>query len=243
MGANAQTTVPTFTAGDVLTAAQMNQSARTGVPVFADTTARDAAFGGSGEKTLAEGQLCYLESTNVVQYYDGSSWATVGPQTVTAPGLELITSQTIGSAVSTVAVTNVFSSTYDNYKIIVSGGVASTTNVLTLQLGSQTSGYYGCFVGGLYTTGAVAGVQNNATANFTIIGQGRTTDLTATIEVIGPNFTKQTYITASNVISTGGYYGTYVGDSGTTTSFTGFTLGTSTGTMTGGTIKVYGYKN
>lgn len=79
MGANAQTTVPTFTAAQVLTADQMNQSARTGVPVFADTTARDAAFGGSGEKTLAEGQLCYLEDANVVQYYDGAAWGTVGP--------------------------------------------------------------------------------------------------------------------------------------------------------------------
>lgn len=79
MGANAQTSVPTFTVGQVLTAAQMNQSARTGVPVFANTTARDAAFGGTGEKTLAEGQLCYLEDSNVVQYYDGTSWATVGP--------------------------------------------------------------------------------------------------------------------------------------------------------------------
>jgi hypothetical protein len=81
MGANAQTSVPTFTTGQVLTAAQMNQSARTGVPVFADATARDAGFGGTGEKTLAEGQLCYLESTNVVQYYDGAAWATVGPIT------------------------------------------------------------------------------------------------------------------------------------------------------------------
>jgi hypothetical protein len=81
MGANAQTTVPTFTASQVLTAAQMNQSARTGVPVFADTTARDAAFGGSGEKTLAEGQLCYLEDTNKVQYYDGSAWANLGSVT------------------------------------------------------------------------------------------------------------------------------------------------------------------
>jgi len=53
MGANAQTTVPTFTTGQVLTADQMNQSARTGVPVFADSTARDAGFGGSGEKTKA----------------------------------------------------------------------------------------------------------------------------------------------------------------------------------------------
>jgi hypothetical protein len=81
MGANAQTTVPTFTAGQVLTAAQLNNSARTGVPVFADTTARDAAFGGAGEKTLAEGQLCYLEDTNKVQYYDGAAWANLGSMT------------------------------------------------------------------------------------------------------------------------------------------------------------------
>jgi hypothetical protein len=81
MGANAQTTVPTFTSGQVLTADQQNQSARTGVPVFADTTARDAAFGGAGEKTLAEGQLCYLEDTNKVQYYDGAAWANLGSVT------------------------------------------------------------------------------------------------------------------------------------------------------------------
>jgi hypothetical protein len=81
MGANAQTTVPTFTAGQVLTADQMNQSARTGVPVFADATARNAGFNGTGEKILAEGQLAYLEDLNVVQYYDGAAWATVGPST------------------------------------------------------------------------------------------------------------------------------------------------------------------
>ena len=81
MGANAQTTVPTFTAGQVLTADQQNQSARTGVPVFATTVTRDAAFGGAGEKTLAEGQLCYLESTNKVQYYDGAAWANLGSMT------------------------------------------------------------------------------------------------------------------------------------------------------------------
>lgn len=98
MGANAQTTVPTFTAAQVLTADQMNQSARTGVPVFADSTARDAGFGGSGEKVLAEGQLCYLESTNVVQYYDGSVWATVGPATaIVGTSATVATSQTTTS--------------------------------------------------------------------------------------------------------------------------------------------------
>ena len=76
MGANAQTSVPAFTSGQVLTAAQVTQI-NTGIPVFASSTERDAAFGGTGEKTLAEGQMAYLEDTNATQYYDGSSWAAV----------------------------------------------------------------------------------------------------------------------------------------------------------------------
>lgn len=80
MGANATTFVPAYVAGEVLTAADLTVT-NSGVPVFADTTARDAAFGGSGEKVLAEGQLCYLEDSNLVQYYTGSAWDTVGPTT------------------------------------------------------------------------------------------------------------------------------------------------------------------
>ena len=80
MGANAQTVVPVFTAGQVLTAAQVTQI-NTGVPVFATTVTRDAAFGGAGEKTLAQGQFCYLESTGKMQVYTGSAWANVGTST------------------------------------------------------------------------------------------------------------------------------------------------------------------
>ena len=76
---NEQTSVPLYAASEILTAANMNISAGTGVPVFATTVTRDAAFGGANEKVLAEGQLCYLSATNVVQYYDGAAWATVGP--------------------------------------------------------------------------------------------------------------------------------------------------------------------
>ena len=76
---NEQTTVPLFVASEVLTAADMNLSAGTGVPVFSNSTTRDAGFGGAGEKVLAEGQLCYLSDSNIVQYYSGSAWATVGP--------------------------------------------------------------------------------------------------------------------------------------------------------------------
>lgn len=78
MGANAQTSVPLFVANSVLTAAQQNISAATGVPVFATTVTRDAAFGGSN-KVLAEGQLAYIEASDVVQYYTGAAWATLAP--------------------------------------------------------------------------------------------------------------------------------------------------------------------
>ena len=83
MGVNATTFVPAYVAGEVLTAADLTVT-NSGVPVFADTTARDAAFGGTGEKVLAEGQLCYLESTNKVQFYDGTSWANLGSMTEVA---------------------------------------------------------------------------------------------------------------------------------------------------------------
>jgi hypothetical protein len=76
---NTQTSVPAFTAGQVLTAAQMTE-VNTGIPVFATTTTRDAAFGGTGEKTLAEGQFAYIEADNSTQYYDGSAWQNIGYQ-------------------------------------------------------------------------------------------------------------------------------------------------------------------
>jgi hypothetical protein len=77
MGANAQTAVPVFTAGQVLTAQQQTEI-NTGIPVFATTVTRDAAFGGAGEKTLAEGQFAYIEATDTTQYYDGAAWQSVG---------------------------------------------------------------------------------------------------------------------------------------------------------------------
>jgi hypothetical protein len=97
---NEQTSVPLFTAGEVLTAANMNISAGTGVPVFTNSTTRDAAFGGAGEKVLAEGQLCYLSDTNIVQYYTGAAWASVGA-TDWAAWTPTWTNLTVGNATQT----------------------------------------------------------------------------------------------------------------------------------------------
>jgi hypothetical protein len=77
MGANASTAVPVYASGEVLDAARLNLT-NSGIPVFSGTATRDAAFGGSGEKVLAEGQFVYLEDTDALQYYSGTSFVAVG---------------------------------------------------------------------------------------------------------------------------------------------------------------------
>jgi hypothetical protein len=240
MGANAQTTVPTFVSGQVLTADQQNQSARTGVPVFAGTTERDAAFGGAGEKTLAEGQLCYLESTNVVQYYDGAAWATVGP--ATAPGLVLISTQTIGTGVSAVNFTNVFSSTYAGYRITYYHTSSTSSNSAILaQLGTgaaTTTNYNGYLVTSYNPWGTNTQASQAVTSGFVLSYTGGVTNFGA-MDLFAPNLARPTYA--------GGFYctdqngGFTSGRQTDNTQFTSLHVSAATGTITGGAISVYGY--
>jgi hypothetical protein len=238
--ANEQTSVPLYAAAEVLTAANMNISAGTGVPVFATTVTRDAAFGGAGEKVLAEGQLCYLSDSNIVQYYTGAAWATVGPA---SPGaLTLIKTQTIGTTVGSVAVTSAFSSTYDNYKIIINGGVGSTESDLAFQLGATTTGYYGSLMYGSYGGGAATNAASSNQANFLYCGSADTGNISSNFDVLAPNLAKKTSMNGQFVRqTTGGICGATNSFLNNTTQYTDFTILASTGTFTGGTIYVYGY--
>ena len=133
--ANEQVKVPLFAASEILTAANMNLSAGTGVPVFSTSVTRDAAFGGAGEKVLAEGQLCYLSDSNIVQYYTGSAWATLGPSTSITSAIfnETQASGTNGgSSVATTWTKRVFNTTVVNN--ITGASIASS--VITLPAGS-----------------------------------------------------------------------------------------------------------
>lgn len=60
-----------FTAGDVLTAAQVDgYLMRQTIMVFASTSARDTALSGN----LEEGMFAFTTDTNSVYYYTGSAW-------------------------------------------------------------------------------------------------------------------------------------------------------------------------
>jgi len=242
MGANAQTSVPTFTAGEILTAANMNISARTGIPVFADSTARDAAFGGTGEKTLAEGQFAYLESTNATQYYDGAAWQSVG----VTPGLVCVKAETAFSAVASVTADNVFSATYTNY-ILTVRYTTSTTNNMNLQfrVGGVTAAtnYNQQFLAGVNTTADIARVSSQTSYQL-----GRSTNgsfLSLVTAQISGVFLAEATVIANQVASADGAYaspvsGQHAGNHSTATSYDGFILSVSTGTFTG-SYTVYGY--
>jgi len=233
MGANAQTAVPAFVAGEILTAVEMTQ-VNTGVPVFATTTTRDNAFSGTGEKVLAQGQFAFIEATNTTQYYNGSAWVTVG-----ASGLTLITSQVIGSAVASVQVTGAFSTTYDAYKIIVAGGAGSSANAgIRMTLGATAANYYYGIPLAIYSGGGAASLAGTNTTSWEV-GSVNAASLNVNVELVDPFNTKTTKMFAQVAKDTSG--GSGGGFLDNTTSYTAFTFTPSAGTFTGGTIYVYGY--
>jgi hypothetical protein len=162
---------------------------------------------------------------------------------LTNAGLVYIKSQTVGSGVSSVTVSSAFSSTYDNYKIIYSGGGGSGGIYLTLQLGSTTTNYFGSMFGSAYSGGAFIGIGVNSAANFPYAGLASTNYATMSVELYGPNLAKSTNFSAGwtfNLTSTG--YSMFIGEEASTTQHTAFTIGTSSGTISGGTVTVYGYR-
>jgi hypothetical protein len=172
-----------------------------GIPVFATTVTRDAAFGGTGEKTLAEGQFAYLETGNVTQYYDGAAWVAVGgiansatAQTNSAQStasttyvdLATVTSVTVTTGTSAFCVwhaagVNAASLAGVYVSVAVSGATtvaASDTIANYLQTPSSSLGIYFPIHSGHIFTGLTAG-SNTFTIKY------RTTSGTATFDTRG----------------------------------------------------------
>jgi hypothetical protein len=72
---------------------------------------------------------------------DFTTGAVLTAAQMNAVGLWLVKTQTVGSAVPDVTVTDAFSADYDNYKILYTGGTASgAVGPLNMKLGSSTTG-------------------------------------------------------------------------------------------------------
>jgi len=212
---------------------------------------------GAGTLTISAGAGVTLNGADVLtvsQYQGGQIFFTTASSaiffptaktvSVSAGGVVLVSATTIGSGVSSVAVSSAFSSTYDNYLITLSGGVASGNVDLSLQLGATTTGYYAGYNKVTYSTGSASASSNNNAANFSAIGVGTTNSLHAFVNVLSPNLAKNTNINGGfGVNLAGAASSVFAGFLNDSTQYTAFTIAPSSGTLTGGTIRVYGYAN
>lgn len=186
-------TPPDFTAGSVLTAAQLNKG---GLWVMTPTGATNGTV--SGNKV------------------------------------------TMDNTITSVTVTGVFTDDFDNYLVMVSGGSASTNISIRIQLGATTTNYLGSF---LYTNYAATPLADGGNANSSWIyaGSGTTNGLAMSATICNPKLAKATYCTAQ--AANGTFAGLFTGVLNNTTQYSDLVLSPSTGTMSGGTIVVYGYNN
>jgi hypothetical protein len=161
-------------------------------------------------------------------------------------GLWLVKTQTVSSspAVSSVTVTDAFSADYDNYRITYTGGTQSISADLNLVLGASSTGYYGVLIFGATTSpGAPSMALNNNATRFDWVGGGSAGQTShASFDLLGP------FLSGWTKVRNGGYengvnIGTQQGTHQVASSFSAFTLGIVGGTLTGGTIRVYGYRN
>ncbi|CAB5224799.1 hypothetical protein UFOVP740_11 [uncultured Caudovirales phage] len=245
MGANAQTSVPTFTTGQVYTAQQANWM-NTGIPVFATTTTRDAAFGGSGEKTLAQGQYAYIEATSTLQVYTGSAWVTA-----ISTGLTYLTGGSFTTVAAVSLTAGTFSSTYRNYLININiTANSSDSNALNWRgrasgTDNSTANYSFALGGRRYSDGlATAGGNGaSATAGRLTFMQSPMTGSVVSATFFAPQLASPTsFVTSSTgrgvgdpdaALQGGGYFNA-------STQFDALSFYPATGTISG-TYEVYGY--
>ena len=181
---------------------------------------------------------------NTGQVLAKSSSADYATEWVAPSGLELVKTQAIGTAVSGITVTNAFSSKYDNYRVVISGGTIATSLTLSIRMGATATGYYGGSI--RVTTASVSSAegQSNATAYEVGIGAVGTNSPSMTLDILGPFTATKTTFFATSVNSIASAAGGARWNNGwldNTTSYTDFTF-VNGGTITGGTVYVYGYK-
>ena len=153
------------------------------------------------------------------------------------PGLRLVKKQTIGTAVTSVTVTNAFSATYENYKVIISGGLASAGVSLAVRLGATITGYNIGQIFINYTSSTVTGFAATNQARW-LVGAANTTDLELDVDLKAPFLARKTLMNGQQA---NGFGLTAFGELTDTTSYTDLVILPTSGNLTGGTIYVYGY--
>ena len=205
-----------------------------------------------------EGQVIFQKDTDQLLVWNGTAWVIPNSPAQNPMGLELVTTCTVTSAGGTsatasggvvtigagntsVTVANAFSATYDSYKIIINGGASSAQVGMYMQIGGSAGSYYGFYTYGTYGAATVYGANTNNGSSAQYIGGCDIGMLHLDATVTNPFLAMTTGISGSMGIW-GNNRGSSAYDHEVSTSFSSFVIGPLSGTITGGTLRVYGYR-
>jgi hypothetical protein len=221
-----------FTNGSVLQASEVNENLmQQAVATFSNAAARTAAI-----TSPVEGQMTYLLDVDRYEHWNGSSW-------ISPFGMTLLASAS-PSASTEVIFNNVFSSSYQTYKIYynLSGSASTGLNSRLRSSGTDvTTNYAWQFFEAINT--AIAGGRDTSSGLFNF-GAIRTSGRSfGFIEISNPFAVAETsYVClaqdplglASIQIRSGGQFNS--------TSYDGLRIYPSSGNITG-SIRIYGVRN
>jgi len=158
-------------------------------------------------------------------------------------GLTLINTTTF-SAVSTQSINDVFSATYDNYKIVLNFQITSGTAVTKMRFrvagtdDTSANNYWSQYVN---DSNGVSGLPTGTAQTSLELGNGYSGGVGQEINVFRPFLAKRSQYTTTQVATSGAISITRMttGTLNLDTSFTGFTIFPASSTITG-TVSVYG---
>jgi hypothetical protein len=160
-------------------------------------------------------------------------------------GLVYVTSATIGTTVSSVTVANAFNATYSDYRVVISGmNSSAANNDIRVKFESVASTYNWAGTYQLYTNPTVlngTGAANSSTG-ISVAASDTSSNFSCAFDVQRPALASFTVVTGTH--ANAAYRTTYSGIMSTATAYTDLIINIGgSQTMTGGTIKVYGYRN
>lgn len=155
-------------------------------------------------------------------------------------GLVYVTSTTISSSVASVTISNCFSSTYTNYRVLLHGMSATAAGSIVLRAGTAATNYYGSMAYDLYTGASNGYVRSNNGIYLYAALSDTATSTFISIDVYQPNLAARTGF--SGTYYGRGYTGYMGGSHETATAYTDLTVLNDTGNLNGGTITIMGYR-
>jgi hypothetical protein len=224
-----------FTAGEVLAASDVNEFLMDQtVMVFAGTAARGSAIG-----TATEGMYTHLNDTDTLQYYDGSDWVNRIPTPETA-GVTLLNTTSFTDETS-VVINNVFSSTYDFYKVYIQATGSTVVDLNFRLAASGTAASGSSYVRERIGANSASVFADTTTATSYFMGA---TDAAAnalhTLELANPGNAKDTGINSYG--GRGNFVCITSGFHDVETAHDGLNIFIAGGDTFTGTISIYGYR-